>query len=63
MPRILKVEAFGDYPKKCLKAQIRLQGLWLIHAGVPPESHVEVTNPQKGILVLRVQEKPESGPK
>lgn len=61
MERILKVESFGEFPKKNLKAQIRLQGKWLVMAGVPPESHVVVTNPKKGLLVLRVQEKLESG--
>lgn len=51
--RILKVASIGENRKKRLKAQIRLQGKWLVAAGLIPETHVEVTNPQVGVLILR----------
>jgi hypothetical protein len=55
--RVLKVEAVGEFRKKHLKAQIRLEGKWLVAAGLVPDTHVEVTNPQAGVLILRsVQE-------
>lgn len=56
MKRILKVAAVGEDRKKHLKAQIRLEGKWLVAAGVIPESHVLITNPKPGTLILRVQD-------
>lgn len=54
--RVLKVASVGENRKKNLKAQIRLEGKWLLVAGIPPESHVLVTNPKPGVLILQVQE-------
>lgn len=52
-PRKLTVQDVGDYFKKEVKPQIRLQGLWLIKAGLKPGSQVQVTNPQPGVLILQ----------
>jgi len=54
--RVLKVAAVGEHRRLNQKAQVRLEGKWLVKAGIFPEKHVEVTNPQKGVLILRVQE-------
>ncbi len=51
--RTLKVHDSGDPYRKDVKPQIRLEGKWLIKAGVVPEDRVEVLNPRPGILVLR----------
>ena len=56
MKRVLKIASVGENRKLNRKAQIRLEGLWLVKAGLTPEKHVEVTNPRKGVLILRVQE-------
>lgn len=50
---VLKVHDSGDYYRKEVKPQIRLEGKWLLKAGLVPEDKVEVTNPRPGILVLR----------
>ncbi len=51
--RSLKVLDCGDSYRKDIKPQIRLEGKWLLKAGVAPEDRVEVLNPYPGILVLR----------
>ena len=51
--RILKVQDVGDYHKRKVKPQIKLEGMWLLDAGLPPYRHVEVTNPVPGMLILR----------
>jgi hypothetical protein len=51
--RILKITSVGEFRRKNLKAQVRLEGKWLVAAGLIPETHVEVTNPQVGVLILR----------
>lgn len=51
--RSLKVLDCGDPYLKDVKPQIRLEGKWLLKAGVVPEDRVEVLNPRPGILVLR----------
>lgn len=51
--RTLKVLDSGDPFRKDVKPQIRLEGKWLLKAGVVPEDRVEVLNPSPGILVLR----------
>lgn len=51
--RTLKVHDSGDPYRKDVKPQIRLEGKWLLRAGVVPEDRVEVLNPRPGILVLR----------
>ena len=52
-PRVLKVLDSGDPYRKDVKPHIRLEGKWLLKAGVVPEDRIEVSNPQPGILVLR----------
>jgi hypothetical protein len=52
--RILKVISGWDYQRDHVKPQIRLEGKWLIAAGLNPESHVEVCNPKSGVLILRL---------
>lgn len=51
--RTLTVHDSGDSYRKDVKPQIRLEGKWLLKAGVVPEDRVEVLNPRPGILVLR----------
>lgn len=50
---VLKVNDSGDHYRKEVKPQIRLEGKWLLKAGLVPEDRVEVLNPQPGTLVLR----------
>ena len=52
-PRVLKVQDSGDPYRKEVKPNIRLEGKWLLKAGVAPEDRIEVLNPQPGMLVLR----------
>ena len=54
--RILKVVETGDFWRKRTSPQIRLQGQWMLKAGILPNSYVEVTNPRPGVLVLHVVE-------
>ena len=56
-PRRLKVEEAGDYWRKRTRPLVRLQGKWMLQAGIQPNSYVEVTNPQPGVLVLHIVEK------
>lgn len=56
MKRVLKVASVGEHRRLNRKAQIRLEGKWLVAAGLTPEKYVEVTNPSKGVLILRLQE-------
>ena len=56
MKRILKVSSVGENRRMNLKAQIKLEGKWLLVAGILPESHVVVTNPKPGVLILQVQD-------
>ena len=51
---VLKVHDSGDHYRKEVKPQIRLEGKWLLKAGLVPEDRVEVLNPQPGTLVLRI---------
>ena len=55
-PRTLKVHDVGDYYRKEIIPQIRLQGKWLLGAGLQPDTHVYVTNPQPGVLILKCLE-------
>ena len=50
---VLKVQDRGDHYRKEVKPQIRLEGKWLLKAGIVPEDKVEVLNPCPGMLVLR----------
>ena len=52
-PRTLKVQNVGDYFKKEVNPQIRLQGKWLLAAGLMPDSHVRITNPHPGVLIIK----------
>ena len=54
--RVLKVAEVGDFYRKRTKPQIRLQGKWLAQAGIQPNSHVNVSNPTPGILVIQIIE-------
>lgn len=56
MKRILKIASVGEHRRLNRKAQIRLEGLWLTQAGLIPEKYVEVSNPRKGILVLKMMD-------
>ena len=49
---VLKVLDVGDYHRKEVKPQIRLEGKWLAGAGIQPGQFVKITNPQPGILVI-----------
>ena len=51
---VLKVQDSGDHYRKEVKPQIRLEGKWLLKAGLVPEDRVEVLNPQPGTLILRI---------
>jgi hypothetical protein len=55
--RILKVERVGDFFREKTVPLIRLRGKWLQAAGMLPESHIIVENPEKGIIILRISEK------
>ena len=52
-PRTLKVQDIGDTNRKEVILQIRLQGKWLLAAGLQPDTHVQVTNPQPGVLIVK----------
>ena len=52
-PRMLKVQNIGDYFRKEVTPQIRLTGKWLLAAGLKPETHVRITNPRPGVLVVK----------
>ena len=54
--RVLKARATGDFWKKKDVPQIRLQGKWVETAGIPKNARVEVSNPQPGVLVIRLAE-------
>ncbi len=56
MKRVLKIVSVGEHRKKNLKAQIRLEGKWLVTAGLIPERHVVITNPQVGVLIIKCLE-------
>jgi len=52
-PRTLKVHDVGDFFRKEVIPQIRLQGKWLVAAGLQPDTHVQITNPQPGMLIIK----------
>jgi hypothetical protein len=54
--RIIKIASVGEHRRLNRKAQIRLEGMWLVKAGLTPEKHVEITNPKPGVLILRLQD-------
>ena len=55
--RKLKVEEVGDFYRKRTKPRIRLKGLWLMKAGILPNNHVVIENPEPGVLVLQLIER------
>lgn len=55
-PRVLKVIEIGDFWAKRTMPSIRLQGKWMLRAGVLPNHHVQITNPSPGTLVIRLLE-------
>lgn len=55
-PRILKVVEIGDFWAKRTMPSIRLQGKWMLKAGVLPNHHVQIINPSPGVLLIRLLE-------
>ena len=55
-PRTLKVQDIGDTYREEVIPQIRLQGKWLLGAGIQPDTQVQVTNPQPGVLIIQYQQ-------
>ena len=55
--RILKVEEVGDFWRKDTKPRIRLKGKWMLKAGIHPNTFVQVSNPQPGVLILEIVNK------
>jgi hypothetical protein len=51
--RHLIVRDIGDRYRKQVCLQVRLQGKWLLQAGLIPDRHVEITNPHEGMIVIR----------
>ena len=56
-PHVLKVLNIGDLYRKEVTPQIRLQGKWLLNAGIRPDSQVQITNPRLGELVIKSLDK------
>jgi hypothetical protein len=54
--RILKVVEIGDFWAKRTMPSIRLQGKWMLRAGVLPNRHVQITNPSPGVLLIQLVE-------
>jgi hypothetical protein len=54
--RVLKVSETGDFYRKHTWPYLRLMGLWLLRAGIYPNSHVRIENPRPGVLVIQVQD-------
>ena len=52
-PHVLKVRNIGDRYLQEVTPQIRLQGKWLLNTGIRPGTHVHITNPRKGELVIK----------
>jgi hypothetical protein len=55
-PRLLKIEATGDFYYGHVRPQIRLSGRWLERAGFKPGHRVQVEWIEDGVLSLRVIE-------
>jgi hypothetical protein len=55
-PRVLKVVEIGDFWARRTMPSIRLQGKWMLKAGVLPNHHVQITNPRPGILMIQLLE-------
>jgi hypothetical protein len=50
----LKVAEIGDFWAKRTMPSIRLQGKWMLQAGVLPNRHVQITNPSPGELLIKL---------
>jgi hypothetical protein len=57
-PRVLKVVEIGDFWAKRTMPSIRLQGNWMLRAGVLPNRYVQISNPIPGTLVIQLLEDP-----
>jgi len=55
-PRVLKVVEIGDFWAKRTMPSIRLQGKWMLRAGLLPNRHVQITNPSPGVLQIQLLE-------
>ena len=55
-PRVLKVVEIGDFWAKRTMPSIRLQGKWMMRAGVLPNRHVQISNPSPGVLIVQLLE-------
>jgi len=53
-PRTLKVVEIGDFWAKRTMPSIRLQGKWMLRAGVLPNHHVQISNPSPGVLLIQL---------
>lgn len=52
-PHVLKALYIVDHYQKQVTQQTRLQGKWLLYAGIRPDSQVQITNPRFGELVIK----------
>ena len=52
-PRTLKVQDIGDRYRKTVIPQVRIQGKWLVGSGLQPNTHVRITNPYPGVLIIK----------
>jgi hypothetical protein len=52
--RVLKVVEIGDFWAKRTMPSIRLQGKWMLRAGVLPNHYVQITNPSPGVLLIQI---------
>ena len=51
--RKLKVEDISDPFQRKKILRIRIQGRWLVDAGLKPNHIVEVDNPSPGLLIIK----------
>lgn len=56
-PRVLKIEATGDFWRGKVAPKIRISGKWLERAGFKPGHRVQVILQEAGLLTLRFVEK------
>lgn len=55
-PRTMKVSEIGDFWAKRTMPSIRLQGKWMLRAGILPNRYVQISNPSPGILMISLLE-------
>jgi hypothetical protein len=53
--RVLKVSETGNFYRKHTWPYLRLMGFWLMRAGIYPNTHVRIENPQPGVLIITTQ--------